>query len=161
MMKILKPVQLVSLLVLLASVAYIGVFVAHRKGNDLSVAADPAGDREADAVTDSIVPADDSLESYTNKIASRDIFSSASPSVPFVPSAGETELPVNLKVVGIVVGKPSEIIIEDSSVHQTYFIPEGQSQGGITLQKISDGSALLLSQGKTVVVKIKGTRADP
>jgi type II secretory pathway component PulC len=159
MKNILTLVQIVLVVLLTASLVYTGAYVFRPSGGVSIDVTDVNDEPEGEIVLNAIMPVAEPYDVYMDKIVSRDIFSSVAPSVSaFVPSAGESELPVNLKIVGIVVGTPSEIIVEDSSAHQTYFILEGQSQAGITLQRISDGQVLLSFQGKNIVVQLKGSR---
>ena len=160
MIKVLTRVQIVLIVVLIALVVYIGSFIL-RRSDEVSVSVPDMKEQfEGEAVLNTVLPVADLYDVYANKIAGRDIFSSVSPAVSaFTQPVSESELPANLKVVGVVIGQPSEIIIEDTSARQTYFILEGQSQGGIMLQRISNGQAVLSYQGKNIIVKVKGSRA--
>ena len=90
----------------------------------------------------------------------RDIFSSASRLPAAAVALSGNGLPDNYKVVGIIVGNPSEVVIEDNQTKQTYFIQQGQTQGGISLERVENGQAFLNYQGKEIAIKVKDAGAN-
>lgn len=76
-----------------------------------------------------------SLES-PELLEQRDIFSSKPIVGTSTDQSAEGELPSNLKVVGILVGHPSQIIVENIMLKETYFINEGETQGGVRLERV-------------------------
>jgi len=97
-------------------------------------------------------------EIYAVKIKKRDLFSSSINSSDFAQLSGtfsEGALPSNLKVVGIILGKPVEVVLEDTALHQTIFIKQGQINNNISIEKV-DGQQLILNyQGQQVSILLK------
>ena len=86
----------------------------------------------------------------------RDIFSldtSVGPSGA-VENTPKGQLPEHLKIVGILIGSPSQIIIEDEFVKKTYFIDEGTSQAGIKIEQVNKDRMLINYQGQDITVPI-------
>ena len=87
---------------------------------------------------------------------SRDIFSLSpdnNASVSAVP-APHGELPSNIKIVGLLVAHPSQIILEDSLTNKTYFINEGDTQDGVRIVKSSHDQMTINYQGQDINVPI-------
>jgi type II secretory pathway component PulC len=158
---ILERVRNIAVVLFCVALGAVIIAFIRRSPVDPAVALEtPEAPSVSEAAPDSVIADAGMYESFAQQLAARDIFSSSPQASAFVPSAGTSELPANLKVVGIVVGTPSEVIIEDTSARQTYFIIQGQSEAGITLESIKDGQVLLSYQGNRVVVKIKDPRAN-
>jgi len=85
----------------------------------------------------------------------RDIFSlnSAAPSGA-VENTPKGQLPDHLKIVGILVSHPSQIVIEDTLANKTFFINEGESQDGIRIGRVSKDQMLINYQGQNITVPI-------
>jgi type II secretory pathway component PulC len=86
----------------------------------------------------------------------RDIFSltpAVSPSGA-VENTPKGQLPVHLKIVGILIAHPSQIVIEDSFANKTYFIDEGNPQAGIKIAKVGKDQMIINYQGQDIVVPI-------
>jgi hypothetical protein len=83
----------------------------------------------------------------------RDIFSLASevPSTS-VPNTPKGQLPDHLKVVGILISHPSQVVIEDTLSHASYFIDEGHPQQGIKIVKVSKDQVVINYQGQDIVL---------
>ena len=96
------------------------------------------------------------FETSTTTQQVRDIFSLTPPAA----SSGSAEntpkgqLPDHLKVVGVLIGHPSQIIIEDSSSNNTYFIDEGQAQDGIKIVKALRNQITINYQGQDISVPV-------
>ena len=86
----------------------------------------------------------------------RDIFSmtTVDGSSSTAESTPKGQLPDHLKVVGILIAHPSQIIIEDSSVNKTYFIDEANPQGGIKIVKVGPDQMVINYQGQNIPVPI-------
>jgi hypothetical protein len=63
------------------------------------------------------------------------------------PVSEDSAFTADHRIVGIVIGDPSEVIIENARSQQTMFLEEGQTQGDISIEKIV---------GNTVRLKYKG-----
>ena len=85
----------------------------------------------------------------------RDIFS-LTPSVPSgaAKSTPKGQLPDNLKIVGILIAHPSQIVIEDTSTNSTYFIDEGESKDGVKIVKVDQDRMTINYQGQDIVVPV-------
>ena len=86
----------------------------------------------------------------------RDIFtldSSVGPSGT-VENTPKGQLPEHLKVVGILIGSPSQIIIEDNFAKKTYFINEGSAQAGIKIKQVSKDRMIINYQGQDITVPV-------
>ena len=98
---------------------------------------------------------------YSSQINQRDVFSTAALNAP-PPASTQTAaaasgpaLPLNYKIVGIVLGDPSEVVIEDTNLKQTLFFVEGETRGDIKIEHISQGGVAINYQGQTQQLKIK------
>ena len=102
-----------------------------------------------------------SLDLYTFQINQRDIFSATTgnaqsqPALQTAAGSSVAQLPASYKIVGIVLGKPSEVVIEDTSLKQTLFMLEGETQGDIKVEHIDKDGVTLIFQGQTQQLKIK------
>lgn len=97
-----------------------------------------------------------SYEHYASKINRRDLFSSSTVSTDLSTlTAAPGALPGDLKVVGIVVGNPSEVIIENTTSHQTLFIQQGKETDGISIQKVQAHQVILTYKGESVAIPLK------
>lgn len=85
----------------------------------------------------------------------RDIFS-LTPSLPSgaAKSTPKGQLPDNLKIVGILIAHPSQIVIEDTSSNSTYFIDEGESKDGVKIVKVDQDRMTINYQGQDIVVPV-------
>ena len=94
----------------------------------------------------------------TDQLAQRDLFGLAplgagTSDGNFVNSDGQS-LPPHLMIVGVVIGHPSEVIIEDTQANQTFFVKEGQTVGAITLERASKQRVSLMYQGQPIEVEL-------
>ncbi len=65
------------------------------------------------------------------------------------------ELPGTMKVVGIVLGRAPQVVVEDTSAMHTYFISEGKPDGGITLVEVQKDKIIINYQGQNISVPVK------
>lgn len=88
---------------------------------------------------------------------SRDIFSLTAEVSPsgVVEKTLKGELPEHLKVVGIIVAHPPQIIIEDSFLNKTFFINQGEPQDGINIVQVNRDQMIISYQGQDISVPIK------
>ncbi len=84
----------------------------------------------------------------------RDVF------MPYVPSGGtmanapQGQFPDHLRVVGVIIAHPSQIIIEDSLAHQTYFIDEGTPRDGFNITQVTPDQMVVNYQGQDIIVPV-------
>jgi len=69
-------------------------------------------------------------------------------------SVTTSALPDHVKVVGIIVGKPSEIVIEDTQTQQTFFIQEGQAQGDFAMERVDNGRVIVSFRGQNFQIPL-------
>jgi hypothetical protein len=126
------------------------------KGPDNSVTTESNGTISKDTGLVSTVPVLD-LKSYdgSGSIEARDIFSPATVG-PYgeVENTPKGQLPAHLKIVGILISNPSQIVIEDTLAGKTYFINEGESQAGIKIKQVSRDQMIINFQGQDIHVPI-------
>lgn len=67
------------------------------------------------------------------------------------------QLPANLKVVGIMIGQESQVVLEDINNHQIYFIDE-HSSGENKLLSVLDNQVLIRYQGQQIKIPLKGDK---
>ena len=157
-LSLIRLFQRLSIVLTLGCCAYVGLFFFSKdKGNSLpenTTVASPKG-------VDLIAPVPSltlNLKNYqeTGDMAPvRDIFSLAAPNPSGVStSTPKGQLPDHLKVVGILIAHPSQIIVEDTSLNTTFFIDEGQTQDGISLAKVSHDQVTVNYQGQDINVPI-------
>ena len=85
----------------------------------------------------------------------RDIFSlTTATSSGAVENTPKGQLPDHLKVVGILIANPSQIIIEDTSSNTTYFIDEDHPQDGIRMLKAGRDQMIINYQGQDIIVPV-------
>ena len=96
-------------------------------------------------------------ESYASKIKKRNVFSSSidSSELNLANAVKPGTLPSHLKVVGIVVGDPTEVILEDTNSRQTFFIRQGHEENGMSIQKVESNQVILNYQGQAVTIPLK------
>lgn len=142
----------------LASGAYMAYFFStqyHTLPVDPAASADPEQPSEGSA-----------LKSYAQEyglleeaIGSRDIFSPVkAANVPVetaAPPMPLNELPANLKVEGIIIADESQVIIEDTDLHQTYFISKDTPQAGISLQHADREEVVITYQGQSIRLPVQ------
>ncbi len=97
-----------------------------------------------------------SYDFYKNQSTFRDPFSIANAKDLSEPVG---QLPANLKVTGILTGSSPEVVLEDSSTNQVYFVNE-RSTDGISISEVQQDKILLNYHGQIVEVKMKGSLKD-
>ncbi len=98
------------------------------------------------------------LNPYVASPNARDIFSMDTTAGPAgtqaVQNTPKGQLPDHLKVVGILVADPAQIIIEDTSANTTYFIEQGHPQAGIRIVRVNKDQMIINYQGQDIPVPI-------
>lgn len=84
---------------------------------------------------------------YSKDIGGKKIFG-GSGAIESGAGAPSVEAAKRFNLVGIITGENPQAIIEDKEVQKTYYLNEGQSVSGITIQKIGDGRVVLSYEGK-------------
>ena len=152
---LIRLVQRVSMILTLCCCVYVFVFL-FSKNQDQSVLESPSVLTKGAVALAPSETFDLKLYNPSANTQTRDIFSltpdTAAPGA--VANTPKGQLPANLKVVGIVVSKPSQIIIEDSSANTTYFVTEGNPQGSIKIVKVSPDQMVINYQGQDIDVPI-------
>jgi type II secretory pathway component PulC len=90
-------------------------------------------------------------------IEGRDIFSlsDADDTSGNVENTPQGQLPAHLKIVGILISNPSQIIIEDTFAKKTYFIDESDPQDGIKIVKVNKDQMTINYHGQDIYVPIR------
>jgi type II secretory pathway component PulC len=105
---------------------------------------------------------------YESQLGQRNLFQAPEPKVPVAQPQPEDAgleqepvvltsdtLPEHLKVVGIIVGKPSEVVIEDTKAQQTFFIQEGDNIGDFAMQRLGEDKIIIKYQGQNFQIPIR------
>ena len=94
---------------------------------------------------------------YQEQVAKRDIFQSplfqgakTDNTNPSLAVSSVPELTKNLKLVGIILDKISEAIIEDVDAGQTFFLKKGEQIRGATVDDIKENTVILLYKDERV-----------
>jgi hypothetical protein len=159
--RVLKNLEYCFLIVTFMTIAYIGHFFFSNKKPDytpVSVPPKVSTNVPEQAVNLDLKP----YEFYVHTIESRDIFSTSA-----AVNAGDAaqksiipagQLPPNLKVVGLDLGPKTQVIIEDVTANQTYFITQGQSEIGISILSVEKDKIFLNYQGQRIEIGLKGNQ---
>ncbi len=95
---------------------------------------------------------------YESVLKRRDLFDTSFVPVDFnnlQKAAPSADLPANLKVVGIILGATPEVIIEDTTNKQTYFLQKDRTENGISIQDITANEVTLTYQGQIKTIPVK------
>ena len=92
-------------------------------------------------------------DSLVSQAAQRDMFSANGTSVP-IQAIPTGQLPDSLRVVGIVSGVHNQIVIEDSTAKETYFLNEGESKAGIMIKNFQSDKVIISYQGQDIAVSM-------
>ena len=98
------------------------------------------------------------FENYSQRLETRDIFSEVAvkPVVAVESSPGPSQLQASvshLKVSGILLGPSPEAVIEDTNLHQTFFLQVDEQQGDIIVKKIEKGKVSIEFMGQPYELK--------
>ncbi len=157
---LLKFSEYALVLVIVAAAGYIGYFFLTHKNDQPAVLKMSSSAEEKS-------PEGFRLETkpyafYESRIKGRDIFGFAAPAAadPAASGTPSGELPAHLKVVGIVIAYPAQVIIEDTDAHQTYFIEEGKAQAGIKIERAAKDKIFINYQNQSIAIAVKGNHAN-
>jgi len=148
-----RLVQRLSMILTLACCIYLIIFILS-KSHDNLMPAENSKVALKDAVLISPTPLLEK-KAADETAPTRDIFtlSDVGPSGA-LENTPKGQLPAHLKIVGIVVADPSQIVIEDTFTRKTYFIDENHPQGGIKIVQIKAGEMTINFQGQDIHVPI-------
>ena len=99
-------------------------------------------------------PALQPYEYYKNDFEQRDLFSSvqnnavASPHTSTGPPETTEGFPSHLRVTAIVLGNPSDVVIEDKNTKSSLFLKEGESAGDLKVLQVSKDAVSINYFGK-------------
>jgi len=84
----------------------------------------------------------------------RDIFSLSVGPSGAVENTPKGQLPNHLKIVGILIAHPSQIIIENTFAKKTYFIDEANPKAGIKIVRVEKNQMIINYQGQDISLPI-------
>ena len=152
---IIRLVQRLSMFLTLGCCAYLIVFLFSKNhDNTMPVESNEGALKSTVLVSPTPVldlkPNDGSVSAQA-----RDIFSLSDigPSGA-VENTPKGQLPAHLKIVGILVADPSQIIIEDTFAKKTFFIDEYHPQDGIKIVQVRANQMMINYQGQDINVPI-------
>lgn len=147
----LRPAMVLLMVLTLGGAVYL-IYItaaAYQESNDGVVSAAPPVTPEN--------PAPETLRTVDSSlllaIQGRDLFSSA-PAKAAEDSVVLEQLPPHLKVVGIVIAATPQVIIEDTSADQTYFVAQGRPDGGISLRHADRQRVILDYHGQNISLPV-------
>ena len=107
-----------------------------------------------------ILPEAKPFDNYADVIRSRDIFSIAQPggkslaenpnNIPQASFATTQDWIKNLKLVGILMDREPQAVIEDLQKNETVFLSHGQQLDEAVLEEIQEGKVIFLYQGHRI-----------
>ena len=161
--KILKNLEYLFLFVLMLTIVYIGYFfLAKNKWSDYITVSISESETSKNSFEEEVRNLElKPYDFYSKHIDSRDIFSNSGVAIEGIDTKSAVtpgQLPANFKIVGIDLGSKSQIIIEDTAIHQTYFIQQDKSQAGISIQSTGKDKIYLNYQGQTIEIDLKGNQ---
>lgn len=159
--KLLKNLEYFFILLTILCIGYVGSFyLSQNKMTDNQAAVSTAD--SADVNADDRVDVQDlkPYDFYAKQIDTRDVFIPLKQAKPVEVKSFGGQLPSNFKVVGIILAKPVQVIIEDQTAHQTYFITEDAPVNGIGIKSVSGDAIVLNYQGQSIQVNIKGNQVN-
>ncbi|MEI8012845.1 MAG: hypothetical protein WCI27_10285 [Candidatus Omnitrophota bacterium] len=102
-----------------------------------------------------------SFEKSVPPPASRDFFASVkTASAVSAARDAKTAVKGRHKVVGILIGPPAQVVIEDREKKRTYFIEQGQTQDEISLQSVDKEKFVISYKGTLLVITLKEKSAE-
>lgn len=129
-----------------ALVVYIFYLINTRPWRLPPVKETPLSQQEGLPVVDPLqIKPDESLDTI---LKGRSIFSTTD-NLIWDQEAPSGQLPGNYKITGIVIAHPVEVVIEDTSRKESYFISEGRPAGGFSIGFIEKDRIILNYQGQS------------
>lgn len=154
----LRPVSVLFIILTVCSVLYLGfVLVTAYQGLDSLGSGQVQATPEVPPLFDLNAQPD---ETALEAIRSRDLFSAAPAQAPDQQVPTE-QLPANLKVVAIVIAGTPQIVVEDTTAQQTYFVSEGKPAGGIALRHADRHTIIIDYQGQNIALPVSDPTQPP
>jgi hypothetical protein len=155
-----KWFEIVLISLIVGALGYSGLFfLKNQQGLALKALA-PASEKLVPTIVDD---EGKPYDYYASQVEARDIFGFAVKQPTgegILNNMPSGQLPGNFKVVGIILSKPVEVILEDTSAKQTYFVKEGKPQGGISIESVQGDTVFLNYQGQSVQVKLNDSSSS-
>ena len=151
-----RLVQRLSIFLTLCSCIYV-IFFLFTKGNEDAVLEKSSiGSTKSAALVAPSPGFDLNPSSTVANDQARDIFTLSTDVSPTgaVEKTPKGQLPNHLKIVGILIAHPSQIIIEDSLANKTYFIDEQNPQDGIKIVQVQANQMTVNYQGQDIIIPI-------
>ena len=134
---LIKQLQILLGSVVLLSLGYIGFFQINYKDKDVVLPHSLATVNTSPAVL--VLPQAQPYEKVAEILKERDIFSRISLQPDLNSAVPSGQLPPNIKLVGIIISNPTQVVLEDTLLKQTQFIIEGQKTvDGINIERIEN-----------------------
>lgn len=100
------------------------------------------------------IPKQKPFSYYQSRIDKRNIFRSPWEK-PKAGTSGQQSGPISdlaneFKIVGIVVDDSPNVILEDVKTNETFFVAEGESIKGATIEKIEEDKVIFIYNGETI-----------
>ena len=152
---IIKIIERLLLAMLVGAVAYIVYFCVARPLSVTETVTVPAikpFSSDDGTIAVALAPYEQYASFFRRDIFSNDPTAADVAANPITPAG---QLPSNLRIVGIVLAKTPEIIIEDASARQTYFIRQGQVSNNISFKRVEGNTLWLEYQGQEIAVPVK------
>jgi hypothetical protein len=152
-----RLVQRLCMILTLSCCAYMVYFLFSKKqDNSMTIENNDVSSKDTGLLSLSPVIGSKPQVSGDN-VQARDIFSLTAEVSPSgnVENTPKGQLPAHLKVVGILISHPSQIIIENAFEKKTYFIDEGGSpQDGIKIVRVGKDQMIINYQGEEISVPV-------
>jgi len=156
---------LIAFNVLLVGVLFFTVYKNYQETQQLKIQAEDLLPVKSAADQPVVFQDPQPFSTYESQLSKRDLFQAPQPKVvvpeqpvqPVEEQAVQTmeALPEHLKIVGIVVGEPTEVIIEDTKAQQTFFVREGENMGDFAMQRSGEDKIIIKYQGQNFQVPIR------
>jgi len=156
-LSLIRIAQQFFILIAVAAIGYIGFFLwASQKENTTPLPLETMTSSVANALpAEELIPVKP-FSLYAAQIKERDLFNvTVKPVEEPKEKIVDGQLPSHLKVVGIALGNPTQVVIENTMEQQTFFIAQGQEKDGIMIDHIDRHAVFLNYQGHLVEVNLR------
>jgi hypothetical protein len=154
---IIRLIQRLSVVLTLCCCAYVILFLLSQSHNNFLPENSKVVPLKGIDLTSSSAAFDLRPYQETGQMAqARDIFSlnTSVSSSGDIENTAQGQFLDHLRIVGILISHPSQIIVEDSLAKKTYFIDEGTSQAGIKIVRVGKERMIINYQGQDISVPI-------
>lgn len=153
---IIRLVQRLAMVLTLGCCVYVVVFLLSKNPENSMTAENIDSPKKAVGLVSPVSVTDMKPFDATLSSQARDIFSLPTVVNPSgnAENTPKGELPSHMKVVGILLSNPSQIVIEDTLANKTYFIDEGHPQAGIKILHVNKDQMIINYQGQDIAVPI-------